>query len=862
VVDGTTQTARSNSNSYGPEIELYFSSSGGYDYYDGGGILVEASNCVIKGLVINRFVGAGIYIRGIWTGSSYDGVTNNKVEACYIGTDATGTAASVLFNHSMYGIKILEANTSTIGGNSNRNVISGVGVSSTGNTVSPSAGIQVQNSDGNLIQNSHIGTNAVGNGCIPNRAGIVVTKSHDNNIGGSVLAARNVVSGNKLNGIFLREVSGTKIRDNYIGTDASGTQALGNGLAGVELSDSSDNTIGELGNGTGNIISGNRWWGVYISGTDTVSSRNSVAGNSIGTDEFGITAIPNLLGISIAGRAERNSAYSNRIAFGTSDGIYITSMDTVWADGSVIKTYTPFGNSFSRNSIYSNGHLGISIENDNTGNQMASGVSLNDLGDGDREPNGQQNFPVITSAIVQSSTTHLIGTLNSTPNRTFRLELFGNVAAHASGYGEGQNFVGNVTVHTNSSGNAEFILSLNRNYAGQYFTATATDIVTADTSEFSQAKLAVQDVTTTPTPIPTPIATPTPVPTPKPVSPTPTPGATPTPVPTPQPTPIPTPTPVPTPVVQAVRVGAPKFVGHSTNGITYLQVPLYVRGAGSGIVSGTWILTPQSGGVLKFPITSERVDLSSGEWRQLPGDAARLSVPRDNLIGSWRLDVTLTGGPSTRVMDLAITGFNPVEHGWAMVNGFGKSTGAFSGMSLGMSREALRYYVDRVPLPLVWAPPAKNSQLYKQLQSSQKIAEKDLKALNLERLLGFGLGVAADVAAIASETDRLRMDLGGGTPRVVALLQSRSKTFKRGSNHAVVVTAAFFCDDVYSMGDAPDSAPRKLRYFAVYDPNYPVKYQYMFAVDNARGFNWGFDYEVDPGAFYHALNFPLVYVGR
>jgi parallel beta-helix repeat protein len=320
VVDGTTQTARSNSNPYGPEIELDFSSSGGYDYYDGGGILVEASNCVIKGLVINRFVGAGIYIRGIWTGSSYDRVTNNKVEACYIGTDATGTAASVLFNndysqHSMYGIKILEANTSTIGGNSNRNVISGVGVSSTGNTVSPSAGIQVQNSDGNLIQNSHIGTNAVGNGCIPNRAGIVVTKSHDNNIGGSVLAARNVVSGNKLNGIFLREVSGTKIRDNYIGTDASGTQALGNGLAGVELSDSSDNTIGELGNGTGNIISGNRWWGVYISGTDTVSSRNSVAGNSIGTDEFGITAIPNLLGISIAGRAERNSAYSNRIAF-------------------------------------------------------------------------------------------------------------------------------------------------------------------------------------------------------------------------------------------------------------------------------------------------------------------------------------------------------------------------------------------------------------------------------------------------------------------------------------------------------------------------------------------------------------------
>jgi hypothetical protein len=47
-------------------------------------------------------------------------------------------------------------------------------------------------------------------------------------------------------------------------------------------------------------------------------------------------------------------------------------------------------------------------------------------------------------------------------------------------------------------------------------------------------------------------------------------------------------------------------------------------------------------------------------------------------------------------MDMVLTGFYPFEHGWGGVNRFG-GTSAFQGMSLGLSREAVRYYKGRHP---------------------------------------------------------------------------------------------------------------------------------------------------------------------
>jgi hypothetical protein len=313
----------------------------------------------------------------------------------------------------------------------------------------------------------------------------------------------------------------------------------------------------------------------------------------------------------------------------------------------------------------------------------------------------------------------------------------------------------------------------------------------------------------------------------------------------------------------AVRVGAPRFVKDTASGTTYLQVPLYVRGSGNptGTVSGTWKLTRANGQTVDVPINSAAVDLSSGEWRQLPGAGARFSAPRHEMIGTWTLQATLSGGASTQIISAAVTGFTPEEHGWRFPNTFGKIGGMFAGLGLGMSCEAVRFYESSVPLPDVLLPPTKKSNLYKQLQKAQKTAQNDFKKVDLRRLVGYGIGAAADDVALASETDNIALHLQAGSPCVVTLVPKRSVSQKVGSSHAVVATASFFCDDFYSEGDAPQNIPHKVRLFAIYDPNYPNAYQYTVAVDNRAGFSWNFDYLPSPSPFYDLLSFPMQHKG-
>ena len=77
-----------------------------------------------------------------------------------------------------------------------------------------------------------------------------------------------------------------------------------------------------------------------------------------------------------------------------------------------------------------------------------------------------------------------MGKLNSATNRSFSIDVYRNVVTNPSGYGEGKFYAGTVSVTTDGNGNAGFALTNNAgNYAGQYFTATATS-AGGDTSEF------------------------------------------------------------------------------------------------------------------------------------------------------------------------------------------------------------------------------------------------------------------------------------------------------------------------------------------------------------------------------------------
>src|SRR5262249_56894304 len=81
---------------------------------------------------------------------------------------------------------------------------------------------------------------------------------------------------------------------------------------------------------------------------------------------------------------------------------------------------------------------------------------------------------------------------NSTMNSVFRIELFSNPTCDASGNGEGQTFLGFTKVTTDDGGNASFAMSLPAVPAGQAITATATDLATNDTSEFSACRTVQQ----------------------------------------------------------------------------------------------------------------------------------------------------------------------------------------------------------------------------------------------------------------------------------------------------------------------------------------------------------------------------------
>ena len=122
--------------------------------------------------------------------------------------------------------------------------------------------------------------------------------------------ALNLISGNQLNGIAMEgaDVQNNFIEGNEIGTDKSGTHALGNVNAGIFLNSTVDSSGGPSGNqigGTdalaGNLISGNgqpavkggtpgNGDAIVIAGD---SNANIVLANSIGTDVTGDTGLPN-----------------------------------------------------------------------------------------------------------------------------------------------------------------------------------------------------------------------------------------------------------------------------------------------------------------------------------------------------------------------------------------------------------------------------------------------------------------------------------------------------------------------------------------------------------------------------------------
>jgi CSLREA domain-containing protein len=275
-------------------------------------------------------------------------------------------------------------------------------------------------------------------------------------------------------GMFLG--ANTTVQGNFIGTDPSGTQGLGNGFSGVDHGlGGAGSVIGGTSPGARNLISGNNGVGV-ASGQD--NGHVVVQGNLIGTQRDGVSPLGNSgSGVGVGGFAASHTiggttpAAANTMAFNGGDGVAVDK-----------DARSNHSQRILSNSIFSNAGLGIDLADD--------GRTANDLDDADTGANNLQNYPVLTSAKTSRKGTIIRGTLESTPStsattQTFVIQFFSN----PKDTNEGKTYLGQKSVSTSVDGFASFTFKTKKKVgAGQNITATATNDSTGETSEFSGPK--------------------------------------------------------------------------------------------------------------------------------------------------------------------------------------------------------------------------------------------------------------------------------------------------------------------------------------------------------------------------------------
>lgn len=317
-------------------------------------------------------------------------------------------------------------------------------------------------------------------------------------VGGSEPGAGNLISG-WLHGIYATD---SQILGNRIGTDVTGTVAIPNSFG---ISAQRNNVIGNATPGGGNLIAGNGY-GISIVG---VAPNNTIQGNLIGTDASGMAPLGNGGGVGF--RSGSYSFNSDSIVGGAAPGegnvIAFNNGFGVLVDGAFARrmpTDSIYNVAILGNSIYANENLGIDLS---ISHDIPDGVTANDSGDaGTIGGNRLQNYPVLSTATTNgSSNVSIDGALNSLPDTTdFRIEFFSSAVCNAlpdgspdpdisADFGEGENYLGAVSVDTDTNGNALFSVMLPAAVPdGNFITATATGPY--GTSEFSKC-LAVELLT-------------------------------------------------------------------------------------------------------------------------------------------------------------------------------------------------------------------------------------------------------------------------------------------------------------------------------------------------------------------------------
>ncbi len=143
------------------------------------------------------------------------------------------------------------------------------------------AGIHVESS-GDVVESSRIGVDIVGGAPKPgNAVGVLVDGASNTTIGGTASAASNLIGLNTTAGVQITgtTAAGNMVLGDLIGTSASGAN-LGNQV-GVQIFNSSNNTIGGTATGAANTIGFNKAQGVAVlSGNQNAIRENTYQGTN------------------------------------------------------------------------------------------------------------------------------------------------------------------------------------------------------------------------------------------------------------------------------------------------------------------------------------------------------------------------------------------------------------------------------------------------------------------------------------------------------------------------------------------------------------------------------------------------------
>ncbi len=310
----------------------------------------------------------------------------NIIKGDVIGLNPSGSLA---IPNSAFGISISGGTSNTIGGASvsDRNIISG----------NNGDGVQISGMT-NLVEQDYIGTDFTGRNAFPNSgSGVVVTNGMSNRIGGQVTDPTqplNLISGNKQSGIQIKlQAASTMVQGNFIGTDVTGRQPLGNatdpssGLllnAGISISGGATQTCvgGTFLGGTVNACLG----GAYLNGTRISEYRNVIAANQgpdglapgisvtgFDTDPFSTTSnnliAGNFIGTDWSGTltSYQPDPMTPPVPLGNGRGVYIWGR----ANNNVVGDPTPRGGTMSlgtRNIIAGNLYDGVALSDRGTSN--------------------------------------------------------------------------------------------------------------------------------------------------------------------------------------------------------------------------------------------------------------------------------------------------------------------------------------------------------------------------------------------------------------------------------------------------------------------------------------------------------------